>query len=148
MRATLIIAALSALTALPAAAGGEWPDGPNKQWFKGLQRPDNHKFPDRDADSLTCCGPGDVVKTRFRVDLASSAYPRDVWYALLDNVWVRIPEDRIVPDHAPDGQAHLFVINIAAERRCAPRFRRAAPGRRIETLRGPILMRPHWVVQV
>ena len=49
MRATLIIAALSALTALPAAAGGEWPDGPNKQWFKGLQRPDNHKFPDRDA---------------------------------------------------------------------------------------------------
>jgi len=82
MRATLIIAALSALTALPAAAGGEWPDGPNKQWFKGLQRPDNHKFPDRDADSMTCCGPGDVVKTRFRVDLASSAYPRDVWYAL------------------------------------------------------------------
>jgi hypothetical protein len=115
MRATLIIAALSALTALPAAAGGEWPDGPNKQWFKGLQRPDNHKFPDRDANSMTCCGPGDVVKTRFRVDLASSAYPRDVWYALLDNVWVRIPEDRIVPDHAPDGQAHLFVINIAAE---------------------------------
>ena len=115
MRATLVIAALSALTASPAAAGGEWPDGPNKQWFKGLQRPDNHKFPDRDADSMTCCGPGDVVKTRFRVDLASSAYPRDVWYALLDNVWVRIPEDRIVPDHAPDGQAHLFVINVAAE---------------------------------
>ena len=45
MRATLVIAALSALAASPAAAGGEWPDGPNKQWFKGLQRPDNHKFP-------------------------------------------------------------------------------------------------------
>ena len=115
MRATLIIAALSALTALPAAAGGEWPDGPNKQWFKGLQRPDNHKFPDRDLDSMTCCGPGDVVKTKFRVDLATSGYPRDVWYALLDNVWVRIPDDRIVSDHAPDGQAHLFVINVAAE---------------------------------
>ena len=115
MRSTLIIAALSALTALPAAAGGEWPDGPNKQWFKGLQRPDNHKFPDRDLDSMTCCGPGDVVKTKFRVDLATSGYPRDVWYALLDNVWVRIPDDRIVSDHAPDGQAHLFVINVAAE---------------------------------
>ena len=59
---------------------------------------------------MTCCGPGDVVKTKFRVELATSAYPRDVWYALLDDVWVRIPEDRIVPDHAPDGQAHLFVI--------------------------------------
>jgi hypothetical protein len=115
MRATLVIAALSALTALPAAAGGEWPDGPNKQWFKGLQRPDNHRFPDRDLDSMTCCGPGDVVKTKFRVDLATSAYPRDVWYALLDNVWVRIPDDRIVSDHAPDGQAHLFVINVATE---------------------------------
>jgi len=115
MRATLVIAALSALAASPAAAGGEWPDGPNKQWFKGLQRPDNHKFPDRDLDSMTCCGPGDVVKTRFRVELATGAYPRDVWYALLDDVWVRIPEDRIVPDHAPDGQAHLFVINVDAE---------------------------------
>ena len=115
MRATLVIAALSALAASPVAAGGEWPDGPNKQWFKGLQRPDNHKFPDRDLDSMTCCGPGDVVKTRFRVELATGAYPRDVWYALLDDVWVRIPEDRIVPDHAPDGQAHLFVINVDAE---------------------------------
>jgi hypothetical protein len=115
MRATLVIAALSALAASPAAAGGGWPDGPNKQWFKGLQRPDNHNFPDRDLDSMTCCGPGDVVKTKFRVELATSAYPRDVWYALLDDVWVRIPEDRIVPDHAPDGQAHLFVINVDAE---------------------------------
>jgi hypothetical protein len=115
MRATLVIAALSALAASPAAAGGELPDGPNKQWFKGLQRPDNHNFPDRDLDSMTCCGPGDVVKTKFRVELATSAYPRDVWYALLDDVWVRIPEDRIVSDHAPDGQAHLFVINVAAE---------------------------------
>ena len=71
MRATLVIAALSALAASPAAAGGEWPDGPNKQWFKGLQRPDNHNFPDRDLDSMTCCGPGDVVKTKFRVELAT-----------------------------------------------------------------------------
>ena len=114
MRATLVIAALSALAASAAVAGGEWPDGP-KAMVQRFAAARQSQFPDRDADSMTCCGPGDVVKTRFRVDLASSAYPRDVWYALLDNVWVRIPEDRIVPDHAPDGQAHLFVINIAAE---------------------------------
>ena len=35
--------------ALPWAilAGGEWPDGPNKPWFQGLQRPDNYKHPYR-----------------------------------------------------------------------------------------------------
>jgi hypothetical protein len=64
---------------------------------------------------MTCRDTGDVVKTRFRVKLAIGTHPRDVWYALLDNNWVRTPEDRIVPDHAPDGQSHLFVVNVAAE---------------------------------
>jgi hypothetical protein len=35
--AAAIVAAMS--TAVPALAGGEWPDGPNKLWFESLQRP-------------------------------------------------------------------------------------------------------------
>ena len=42
MRLTLVAAALAAAmsTAVPALAGGEWPDSPNKPWFEKLQRPD------------------------------------------------------------------------------------------------------------
>ena len=46
--AAAIAAAMS--TAVPALAGGEWPDGPNKTWFENLQRPDNHLAPYRNID--------------------------------------------------------------------------------------------------
>ena len=36
-------------------------------------------------------------------------YPEDRWYAWLNDTWVLIPPDKIVPDYAPDGQAYLFV---------------------------------------
>ena len=57
----------------------------------------------------SCCGPGDVVKTKFCVVPADSSYPQDAW-AWLREEWVRIPDDKIVPDHAPDGNAYLFVM--------------------------------------
>ena len=43
MRLNWIAAAIAAAmgTAVPAHAGGEWPDSPNKVWFETLQRPDN-----------------------------------------------------------------------------------------------------------
>lgn len=42
MRLTLVAAATATAMsrAVPALAGGEWPDGPNKTWFENLQRPD------------------------------------------------------------------------------------------------------------
>ena len=50
-----------------------------------------------------------MVKTKFRVVTADSSYPQDAW-AWLREEWVRIPDDKIVPDHAPDGNAYLFVM--------------------------------------
>ena len=104
-----IIALAAVLIVPPALAGDEWLDSPNKFFFQNLQRPDNHKFPDRDKDSLSCCGPGDLVKTKFKVERASVKHPRDIWYAWFGDDWIQIPEDRIVPDYAPDGQGHLFM---------------------------------------
>lgn len=91
-------------------AGGEWPDGPNSAWFKNLQRPDNAQNPQRDAKSRFCCGVADTVKTTFRVEPGTGPYPEDRWYAWLDNKWTPIPPEKIVPDHAPDGQAYLFML--------------------------------------
>ena len=98
--------------AVPAIAGGEWPDGPNKLWFEGLQRPDNHLNPSRKIDqkSLFCCGIADTVKTKFKVEPGDERYPEDRWYAWLKDDWVLVPSEKIVPDFAPDGQAHLFLL--------------------------------------
>jgi hypothetical protein len=87
-------------------------EGPHKEWFESLRRPDNDAHPYRTADpkSLFCCGAADVVKTKFKVDLGGDRYPDDVWYAWLNNTWTRIPPEKIVEDYAPDGRAHLFVV--------------------------------------
>jgi len=106
MRAALLLAMF--LSPTVALAGDDaWPDSPNKLWFENLQRPDNHKRPYQDKHTKSCCGPGDVVKTKFRVVRADSSYPQDAWFAWLRQEWVRIPDDKIVPDHAPDGNAYL-----------------------------------------
>ena len=88
---TLLVAAISLVFWTIALAHGTWPDGPNKQWLEGLQRPDNDQHPYRRSDpkSLSCCG---------------------AWYAWLKDSWVRIPPDKIVQDHAPDGQPYLFML--------------------------------------
>jgi hypothetical protein len=114
MRLTLAAAALAAAmsTTVPAHAGGEWHDGPNKLWFEKLQRPDNHLAPYRTIDpkSLSCCGVADTVKTQFKVEPGDERYPEDRWYAWLKDEWVRVPPEKIVPDFAPDGQAYLFLL--------------------------------------
>jgi hypothetical protein len=91
---------------------GEWPDGPNKQWFESLQRPDNDKHPERQIDpkSLSCCGVGDTVQTKFKVENTGGQYPEDVWYAWLKESWVRIPPEKIVKDFSPTGQPYLFLL--------------------------------------
>jgi hypothetical protein len=41
----------------PCFALEEWPDGPHKEWFENLRRPDNHLHPERTVDpkSQYCC---------------------------------------------------------------------------------------------
>lgn len=107
-----IVATLVMTTPALCGAGEEWPDGPQKDWFQSLRRPDNHQHPERqlDSKSLFCCGAADVVKTRFKVESAGGEYPEDTWYAWLDDVWTRIPAQKIVQDYAPNGQPYLFVL--------------------------------------
>ncbi len=109
---TLLVAAISLVFWTVAFAHGTWPDGPNKQWLEGLQRPDNDQHPYRRSDpkSLSCCGAGDTVQTKFKVENSSGRYPEDTWYAWLKDSWVRIPPEKIVQDHAPDGQPYLFML--------------------------------------
>jgi hypothetical protein len=93
-------------------ARGEWPDSPYKEWFENLQRPDNDRHPERQSDpkSLSCCGAGDVVKTKFKVESNGGTYPEDIWYAWLDEGWTKIPPEKIVRDFAPNGQPYLFML--------------------------------------
>ena len=99
----------------PAEKQKEWPDGPNKRFFQNLQRPDNYlrEGPNYDVNEpVSCCGAGDVVKTKFKVEPGDGPHPADTWYAWLDGKWVRIPPEKIVPDYAPDGQAFLFMLTL------------------------------------
>jgi hypothetical protein len=110
--AVLVALSLTIACAQRAIAGGDWPDGPNKTYFEGLQRPDNDKHPyrARDPKSLFCCGVADTVKTKFKVEPGSERYPEDRWYAWLNEQWTPIPPEKIVHDHAPDGQPYLFLL--------------------------------------
>jgi hypothetical protein len=93
-----------------ASGHSEWPDGPHKHWFQSLQRPDNHLNPGRDEKSRYCCGAADVVDTKFKVERTGGPYPEDTWYAWLNETWVRVPSQKIVPDFAPDGRGYLFIL--------------------------------------
>jgi hypothetical protein len=100
------------VSSISAHARGEWPDGPNKQWLESLERPDNAQNPYRKLDpkSLSCCGAGDTVKTKFKVEYTDGQYPEDVWYAWLNDSWVRIPPEKIVKDFSPTGEPYLFLL--------------------------------------
>ena len=110
LQAALLATGISLVFSMTSFAGGEWPDSPNKTWFQGLQRPDNHKNPFRDEKSRSCCGAADVVKTKFRVESGDEKYPEDRWYAWINDQWIPIPPEKIVQDHAPDGQPYLFML--------------------------------------
>ena len=109
-RAGALAAAMSLALSAEAIAGGEWPDGPNKAWFQGLQRPDNAKNPDRDYKSRFCCSIADTVKTRFKVEPGTGKYPEERWYAWINDEWISIPPEKIVHEYAPDGRAYLFML--------------------------------------
>ncbi len=110
MQYAAIVAPLFFAVTGHSIAGGEWPDGPNKEWFQSLERPDNDKHPYRDTKSRSCCGAADVVKTRFRVESGDERYPEDRWYAWINDRWMPIPPEKIIKDHAPNGQPYLFML--------------------------------------
>ena len=93
----------------------EWPDGSVKDFLRGLQRPDNDRHPERTYYARSCCDAGDTVKTKFKVEPGDGKHPDDRWYAWLNEKWVAIPSDKIVPGYAPDGQAYLFVTDFVSE---------------------------------
>jgi hypothetical protein len=96
------VAAMAAAASLGLAtasfAGGEWPDGPNKAWFKNLQRPDNDANPHRDEKSRFCCDIADTVKAKFKVEPGNEKYPEDRWYAWIKDEWIPIPPEKVVKD--------------------------------------------------
>jgi hypothetical protein len=97
-------------TANPPRNEGAAPLG---HFFSGLlERPDNEQHPSRKLDpkSLSCCGAGDTVQTKFKVENAGGQYPEDTWYAWLKDSWVRIPPEKIVKDFSPNGQPYLFLL--------------------------------------
>ena len=102
--------AVTALLALPA--NGVAHDGPHRTWLESLQRPDNDRNPQRQLDpkSLFCCGEADIVKTKFKVENTGGRYPEDQWYAWLDETWTLIPPEKILKEHAPNGEAFLFLL--------------------------------------
>jgi len=110
MRAFLL--ALLLTTPVQAEPPKQWPAGPLRNYFEQLQRPDNNKRSHTDGDLRSCCGAGDVVKTRFRVEAGNNKHPDDVWYAWLHGKWAKIPPETIVPDYAPDGRAYLFMLTL------------------------------------
>jgi hypothetical protein len=55
------------------------------------------------------CGAADVVKTKFRVEPGGGPHPDDVWYAWLDDIWIKVPPE-FITGFVPDEQAHLFVL--------------------------------------
>jgi hypothetical protein len=108
--AAAMAAAASLALTTASFAGGEWPDGPNKAWFKSLQRPDNDANPQRDEKSRFCCDIADTVKAKFKVEPGDEKYPEDRWYAWIKDEWIPIPPEKVVKDHAPDGRAYLFML--------------------------------------
>ena len=85
---------------------------PTSYGSKDYSAPTTDLNPSRKIDqkSLFCCGIADTVKTKFKVEPGDERYPEDRWYAWLKDDWVLVPSEKIVPDFAPDGQAHLFLL--------------------------------------
>ena len=108
--ALAVTAIFALLLALPANCVAH--DGPHKKWLESLQRPDNDLNPQRrlDPKSLFCCGEADIVRTKFKVENTGGRYPEDRWYAWLDETWTLIPPEKILKEHAPNGEAFLFLV--------------------------------------
>jgi hypothetical protein len=81
---TMAIAAACA----PAYTGEEWPDGPNKDFFQNLLRPDNHKRPHQDPSARSCCGAAVSFRASHSRNRLACGHP-------LGELWLPSAEVRI-----------------------------------------------------
>jgi hypothetical protein len=108
-----VFALVAMVVASPAFADSEqWPDGPNKRFFQTLERPDAWKG--ANAFERSCCGHGDIIKTKFKVEPGGGEHPQDTWFAWLQDKWVEIPDRKIVPDTRRTGK--LIYLSCTSER--------------------------------
>ena len=101
-------------------------------YFRGLtaaRQPSATPF-DETNEPTSCCGAGDVVKTKFKVEPRDSSHPQDTWFAWLKGKWVRIPGkdcSRLCAGrpglsvHADDRQCLRDRLLCSAERRAMMR---------------------------
>ena len=133
MRAGLALAATTLVASPAFAANEEWPDGPNKEFFRGLQRPD--ASPRASEFERSCCGPGDVVKTKSsslhqtgRRPIARARPKPRASHDLLSSAassWCR-SRRRIVPGCGRAATtATCAARRTAMSRRARPRWRRS-----------------------
>ena len=50
------------------------------------------------------------LNTDAHIEMAGGEYPEDSWYAWLNDSWTKIPPEKIVEGHAPNGQPYLFML--------------------------------------
>ena len=107
---TVIAAPLFFAVTEHSFARGEWPEGPYKHWFQTLERPDNASIPigtrnrDRAAAPPTSSKPSSRLKTAMKNTRRTAGTPGSMTY------WIPIPPEKIVKDHAPNGQPYLFML--------------------------------------
>jgi hypothetical protein len=106
----LTITTTAALSAM-AVAWPAWAEG----WFdRQMLNPATVKRLNVGWNS--CCLGSEVVKTQFRVNRTSYG---DEWFYLKDDAWKRVPDDTIHwGQHAPGGQATLFVYFMTGDETC------------------------------
>ena len=59
----------------------------SRTFSENLKRPDAHALPYFEGQP-SCCGAGDVVDTKFKVEHGDGKHPDVTWYALLKGKWV------------------------------------------------------------
>jgi hypothetical protein len=111
----MILVALLALQASFPSLAHDHPPSIDREFLNALERPDNDKHPSRRSpgstnNPLLCCTDQDAVKVRYRVERAGGLYPQDIWYVWFKDAWTKVDDEKISPEHAPSGQAYIFVL--------------------------------------
>jgi hypothetical protein len=102
----------------------EWPDGPNRDFLKNLQRPDNHKRY-RDPHAQSCCDAADTVQTKFKAEAGDGPHPEDQEHAWLNEKWASIPSDKIFLTSAPTGAPTCSCWTSRPTSKAFPAFERS-----------------------
>ena len=112
MRTSLVAFLLFHLPCI--ALAHDHPPGVDSDFLNKLERPDNDKNPSRrlpgSRNSHLCCTNQDAVKVQYRVEREGGQYPQDAWYVWFKDKWTKVDQEKITPEHAPSGEAYIFVL--------------------------------------